>query len=536
LQDSPVFDLIGYLRYTAGRKMTNKNPIRPGESGFLPPLVEHSPDVDLHSHLHSIWAAEPASYLGPEIADEVSDDAGLEGGFDDDVLGTTTNPIVAYLREVKSIPFLNREEEILLAQRIEEGETQIAEEALSSLLALHWTLGLGQRVAAGLVNVRDVVKDSEETSAKPVVHERILKTRFRTRMRKLQYMAKNHERTAKVLKGAMTNCRRNQLDRKRIRQREKITAIITSLQLNRQHIEKVIEAHEEIYERVKTFERTVQEQNKQQKAIRALEEQIGMPVQEIRRKMATILHKKTQVALAKNDFIQANLRLVAAVAKKYNGRGLSYLDLIQEGNIGLMKAVEKFDYRRGFRFSTYAIWWIRQAMSRTLADYSRTIRIPVHMVELTNKLTQAMNHLNRQLGRSPTLNEIAAEMAIPITRVQIILNLVKEPVSLETPLRADVESCLGDLIKDDHSPDPELVVNDSDFHKEIQRILATLSPREEKIICMRFGIGEKSDHTLEETGKVFGVTRERIRQIEDIAIRKLRHRSFSLRNFTRTTS
>jgi RNA polymerase primary sigma factor len=513
--------------------MTNKNPIRPDESRLLPSLVEYSPDIDLHSHLHSICAADPLPHL--EIADEVSDDAGLEGGCYDEIPGTTTNPIVSYLREVQSIPLLSREEEILLAQRIEEGETQIAQEALSSMLALHWTLGLGQRVAAGLVSVRDVVKDSDETSTKRPVNERILKTRFRIRMRKLQYMAKSHERTANVLKKPMTNCRRKQLDRKRIRQREKITKIITSLQLNRQHIEKVIEEHQETYERVKGFERTVEGQNKQQKAIHALEEQIGMPIQEIGRRVATILAKKAQVALAKNDFVQANLRLVAAVAKKYNGRGLSYLDLIQEGNIGLMRAVEKFNYRLGFRFSTYAIWWIRQAVHRALADYSRTIRIPVHMVELTNKLTRAMNHLNRQLGRSPTLKEIAAEMAIPITKAQIILNLVNEPLSLETPLRDGIESCLGELIKDEHSPDPELVVVDSDFREEMQRILATLSPREEKIICMRFGIGEKSDHTLEETGRVFGVTRERIRQIEDIAIRKLRHRSVSLRNFTQTT-
>jgi RNA polymerase primary sigma factor len=267
--------------------------------------------------------------------------------------------------------------------------------------------------------------------------------------------------------------------------------------------------------------------------MRAVEKETGMPIQEIKRRVLTILGKKAQVASARNDFVQAKLRLVAAVAKKYSGYGLSYLDLVQEGNIGLMRAVEKFDHRLGFRFSTYAIWWIRQAMTRALADYSRTIRIPVHMVELTNKLTQAMNRLNRQLGRSPTLKEIADEMAMTPTKVQIILNLVKEPISLETPLRDDAESSLGEVIRDEHSRDPELAVVDADFREELQRILATFP--QEKIICMRFGIGEKSDHTLEETGRVFGVTRERIRQIEDIAIRKLRHRSVSLRDFPPAT-
>src|SRR5882724_3180497 len=516
--------------------MTNNKSIPPAESSLLPTVAaENSPVMEVHGYVHPVWDSDSLSNLETENADELSDDAERSSGFDDESSGTTRNPVVSYLRELKSIPLLSREEEILLAQRIEEGEAQIADEALSSMLALRWTLGLGQRVAAGLVNVRDVVKNPDETSAELLGNERILKTRFRARMRKLQYMAKSHERTEKGLKKPITDRRRKQLDRKLSLQRENIAKIIKSLHLNHQHLEKVIEEHQTIYGRVKGLERMVHGQSKQQKAIRAVEKETGMPIQEIKRRVVTILGKKAQVALAKNDFVQANLRLVAAVAKKYSGHGLSYLDLVQEGNIGLMRAVEKFDYRLGFRFSTYAIWWIRQAITRALADYSRTIRIPVHMVELTNKLTQAMNHLNLQLGRSPTLKEIAAEMAMTATKVQIILNLVKEPISLETRLRDDAESSLGDVIRDEHSCDPELVVVDSNFREELQRILATLSPREEKIICMRFGIGEKSDHTLEETGKVFGVTRERIRQIEDIAIRKLRHRSVSLRDFTPAT-
>jgi len=359
--------------------------------------------------------------------------------------------------------FLSRDDEVMLAQRIEEGEAQIVEEALSSLLALRWTLSLGKKVAAGQVNVRDIVKISPEVSGEILIDDRILKIHFQTRMRKLQYMAKIHERTASRLAMPIADGR-TQLGKKLIKQRERLTTIIKSLQLNPQHLEIIIAKHKEIYARHKGLEHKIKEQSKQREAIRNLEKETGMPFQEVGRRVGTILAKQTQIASAKNNFVQDNLRLVNAIAKKYRGRGLSYLDLVQEGNTGLMKAVDKFNYRLGFRFSSYASWWIRQAISRALS------------------------------------------------------------------VSDDPESCPEDLIRNGHATDTESMVANVDFQMELRRILTTLSPREEKIIRMRFGISEKSDHSLEEMGRLFGVTRERIRQIEIAALRKLRQRSFFLQN------
>ena len=468
--------------------------------------------------------AEHSGWNSGRLLDRENQVDGLSEGkeMEADSSAPRADSLFSYLSGIGSIRVLSREEELALAKRIAEGKALIATEVLSSLLALHCVLAIGKKAANGTVHAREIVGDTDKASGSPPIDDKILQRRFRNRLAKLEYLARRHERTTEQRDNPMNRIKRKKFDQALLHQRQKIAVSLKRLQLNRDQIEIIADGHKRIYENIQKVERASGEKANRQ-ALHDLEARMGMSAAEIRRLVASVNDKEAEVALAKKRFIESNLRLVVLIAKKYRGRGLHFLDLIQEGNIGLAKAVDKFDHRLGFRFATYATWWIRQAVTRALADQARTIRIPVHMVELARKFTATEHALVGHLGRVPTPQEVAAEMALPLETVEVVRQLVKEPASLEGPFGEDGETCLGDLIRDDHSPDPEAIALSFDSKREIRRMLTTLSPREEKIIRLRFGIGEKAEHTLEETGKIFGVTRERIRQIEELALQKLRH-------------
>jgi RNA polymerase primary sigma factor len=426
--------------------------------------------------------------------------------------------IQQYLHEIGSVPLLNREREIELAMQMERGKNQILEALFGAPMVLRHILHLGEAVAHGELDLRTIIEKSEENEedsdgvldSKPFL-------KLIGKLRRLYQNAQEIRRESKRIR--LSGERRRTLSRKQHAIAVKINDTVNELRLSSNQLDEMTEQLKNFSARLSMLEhqgrRAVAE-------MQALEAKAGLSAAEIKSLVRLIVEGEGLVTTAKKEFTEANLRLVVSVAKKYINRGLAFLDLIQEGNLGLMRAVEKFDYRLGFRFSTYASWWIRQGITRGLIDTGRTIRIPVHRVELRNKIIQTAQHMRRKFNRDPRPEELAKEMHLPVPELLKVIQVQGEPVSLQTPIWEDGDE-LADFVEDRINPQPESQAMEGVLRKEVKKALAVLTPRQEKVLRMRFGIEEKRDYTLEELGDLFAVTRERIRQIEQKSLQILRN-------------